>query len=76
MCYVMEIDLSSLFAQHVTEQRTQFAKELIQITYSWIARQLHIGTLLGRRHNYVCLISNPRPVLDSSAQTARGMLHT
>ena len=37
--------------------------------YSWIALQLDIGTLLRSRR-----VSNPRPVLDSSAQTTQGKI--
>ena len=39
---------------------------------SRIACQLQVGTSLGRRRNYIGPMSNPRPVLDSSAQTTRG----
>ena len=42
--------------------------------YSWIAHQLHIGTSLGRHHNYICPISNMRPILDSLAKTTQGKL--
>ena len=44
--------------------------------YSWSARQWKIGTKYLVRHGFCCRgsISNPRPVLDSSRKTTRGML--
>ena len=46
------------------------------ITNSAVLAGLPISWTLGRRHNFCCRgsISNPRPFLDSSAQTTRGML--
>ena len=44
------------------------------VSYSWIVYQLDIGALLGRRHNYLGLISNLWPFLDSSDQTTQDML--
>ena len=42
--------------------------------YSWIAHHIEVGTSFRSHHNYVGPISNPRQVLDSSAQTTRNML--
>ena len=73
---VLDIDQKwSLFAPHCLIVKicvVQLLTWLDSVYYSWSVHQLEVGT----RHNFWCRgpNSNPRPVLDSSRNTTRGMI--